>query len=134
MIATLVAVAIPAAADGKAEPEITVAKLAGSWQATFVGQDDCGIGSELVTFTLNSGEASSATWQYHTVSCGDGKNKDLSFTIDSLNSDGTGTATLQVIETSKISLSIQVSGNEQVFNLVDITDSNHYKEGTAVKQ
>jgi hypothetical protein len=130
---TLVAAVTPAAAETR--PEVTLAKLKGSWQATFVGQDACGIGTALVTFTLNSsGVATNATWQYHSVSCGDGANTGLNFTVDTLNSDGSGTATLNVSESSKITLTIQVSANSQVMNMVDFTDANHYVAATAIKQ
>ena len=136
MLVTLVSVAIPAAAqDVRTKPEVKLSKLAGAWQATFVGEDLCGIGSALVTFTLNSsGVATNSTWQYHSTSCGDGANTGLNFTIDTLNADGNGTATLNVSESSKITLTIQVSPNSQVMNMVDITDANHYLAATAIKQ
>ena len=132
---TLVAAVTPIAAQTHARPEVTLAKLKGAWQATFVGEDACGMGSSLVTFTLgSSGVATNATWQYHSASCGDGANTGLNFTIDTLNTDGSGTATLNVSESSKITLTIQVSVNSQVMNMVDITDSSHYLAATAIKQ
>jgi len=133
---TLAAALTPAAAqDVRTKPEVKLSKLAGAWQATFVGEDACGIGSALVTFTLNSsGVATNATWQYHSTSCGDGANTGLNFTIDTLNADGSGTATLNVSESSKIALTIQVSANSQVLNMVDFTDANHYVAATAIKQ
>jgi len=136
MLVTLVAVAIPAAAaEGKAKPEITLAKLKGSWQATVYGEGGCGEGSKLVTFTLNSdGVATDAVWSYHTTGCGDATITGQTFEITTLNSDGSGTATLTIGGGVTLSFSIQVSGSGQVFNLVDITDSGNYEEGTAVKQ
>ena len=132
---TLATPVTPAAAQTHARPEVTLTKLKGSWQTTFVGQDACGTGSALVKFTLNSsGVATNSTWQYHSASCGDGANTGLNFTIDTLNTDGSGTATLNVSESSKIALTIQVSANGQVMNMVDITDSNHYLAATAIKQ
>jgi hypothetical protein len=132
---TLVTAVTPAAAQTHARPEVTLAKLKGAWQATFVGQDACGMGSALVTFTLgSSGVATNSTWQYHSANCGDGANTGLNFTIDTLNTDGSGTATLNVSESSKITLTIQVSVNSQVMNMVDITDSSHYLAATAIKQ
>lgn len=135
MLVTLVAVAIPAAAAEKAKPEITLAKLKGAWQATVYGEGGCGEGSKLVTFTLNSGGvATDAVWSYHTTGCGDATITGQTFEITTLNSDGSGTATLTIGGGVTLSFSIQVSGSGQVFNLVDITDSGNYEEGTAVKQ
>src|SRR5208282_19000 len=135
MLVTLVAVAIPAAGAEKAKPEITLAKLKGSWQATVYGEGGCGEGSKLVTFTLNSdGVATDAVWSYHTTGCGDATITGQTFEITTLNSDGSGTATLTIGGGVTLSFSIQVSGSGQVFNLVDIPDSGNYEEGTAVKQ
>jgi hypothetical protein len=131
LLVTFIAVASPAsAADDKT---ITVAKLAGPWQATLIIDGGCGLGTKLVTFTLKStGVASDAVGTYHTPSCGD-DSETGSFTVTALNSFGTGTAQLDFGGTV-FNFSIQVAKNGQAFNMVDITDSGNYEEGTAVKQ
>ncbi|MGA7080951.1 MAG: hypothetical protein WBQ43_04320 [Terriglobales bacterium] len=133
---TLVSVVIPsAAADTKAaHPAVTLAKLAGPWQATLGGVGTCGNVSFVITFTLNSsGVGSNVDVFYHTENCGDGENTDQVFNITSLNSDGSGTAEWSGVGGTN-TFSIQVSANHQVFNMVDITDAGIYKWGTAIRQ
>jgi hypothetical protein len=129
------AVAAPSAAAENAHPQVvTVAKLAGSWQATVIGQGPgCGFGSKLLTFTLNSsGDSTEATWAYSTVGCST-FSESASFAITSLNSDGSGTAQLTV-GGSVFNWTIQVNSAANLFNIVDITDSGNYEEGSAIKQ
>lgn len=132
MVVTLVSTVIPAAAE-IVKPQVTVAQLAGSWQATIVGEGGCGFGTKLVTFTLNSsGLATDATWSYHNTGCGDNEFTGQTFEILTLNSAGTGTAQLGIGGGVVLTFSIQVAPNHQVFNMVDITDSGNYEEGTAI--
>jgi|ERR1700733_2237680 len=129
------ALSVHAQGNQGVRPAITESQLAGAWQATVVGQGACGFGTKLVTFTLNSaGEATNAVWSYHTVGCGDSKVTGQTFKITSLKSDGAGTATLTLGPGTKLTFSIQVAPNQQVFNLVDFTDANDYEEGVAIKQ
>jgi hypothetical protein len=130
MLVTLISIAGPAAAEDKT---ITVAKLAGPWQATLMIDGGCGLGTKLVTFTLKTtGVASDAVGTYHTPSCGD-NTETGTFTITSINTLGTGTAQLDFAGTV-FNFSIQVAKNGQLFNMVDITDSGNYEEGVAIKQ
>jgi hypothetical protein len=135
MLVTLVSVAMPAAAADKgARPEVTFAKLKGTWLATMYGQGGCGVGTKLISFTLNSvGVATDASDTYHTVSCGNDTVLGLTFTITSLNTTGTGFATLSGSGPT-LNYAIQISANSQVMELVDITDSGNYEEGSAIKQ
>jgi hypothetical protein len=127
MVATVMAVAAPSASA------VTLASLKGSWQATVIGQGGCGMGSKLLTFTLDSGGVStSGTWASSTVSCGAGS-VPLTFTITSLNADGSGTATVDA-GTGVFHFDIQVNAASNMFNLVDISDANNYEEGSAIKQ
>jgi hypothetical protein len=133
MLVTLLSVAIPAAADGE-RPEVTLANLAGSWKTTIAGQGSCGIGSELLVFTLNSsGEATDVLYTAHTVKCGNQQFTDQTFTITSLNADGSGTAELNINGAVR-HFTIQVSPARQVFSMVDLTDAGHYQAGTGILQ
>jgi hypothetical protein len=136
MAVTLVAVMSVAAPFATAEVHpnvIKLANLAGSWQATLIGQGGCGFGSKLLTFTMNaSGDSTTGNWSSNTTGCGT-SSVALTVTITSLNSDGSGTARLEA-GSGVFHFNIQVNPTSNVFNLVDITDSANYEEGTAVKQ
>jgi hypothetical protein len=69
---------------------------------------------------------------YHTPACGD-DSETGTIQITSLNSNGAGTAQPSFGSTGFHSY-IQVSPNTQVFNLVDISDSANYEEGSAIRQ
>ena len=52
--------------------DVVTPDLTGAWQVTLYGQGGCGVGTSLVTFTLNSsGNATNATNTSHTAGCGD---------------------------------------------------------------
>lgn len=130
------AVAAPfaTAADKNAQPLMTVAGLAGSWEVELSSYGTCGNGTHLLIFTLNSKGASGDFGDtYNTSGCGKGSNPKQTFTIDSLNTDGTGTATFSNNGTP-LTLSIQVNTAINVFSLVDITDVNEIWAGTAIRQ
>jgi hypothetical protein len=133
MLVALVAAAIPAAAqDAEVEkPAVTLAGLAGTWQAGIVLDGGCGIGSKLVTFTLNKKGTGPASWKASSAECGptDGTG---TMTITSLSADGSGTAVLAINFVGDFD--IQVSPNGQVMNMVEIVDSGNYDVATAVKQ
>jgi hypothetical protein len=133
---TLAAVAIPSAtaADKDAPPPITIASLAGSWEVEFFTTANCGNGTHLWIFTLNSsGVSDDFADTYNTSSCGQGQNHDETFTIETLNVDGTGTAKYSN-GTLPLTFNIQVNTATNVFSLVDITDKGQYWSGTAIKQ
>lgn len=114
---------------------ISKADLSGNWQMTLYGQGGCGVGSTLVTFTLNgSGSATNATEKSHSVGCGDTTSTGNTFTIISLGSNGSGTAGLSCGTGCGFTLSIQVSPDRSTFNVVDITDPNNFLQGVAVHQ
>jgi hypothetical protein len=127
-LVTLVAVAVPNASA------VTVADLAGTWQATLFSNASCGVGTQVLVFSLNSsGIATDVQYNYHTSACGTGTDTNQSFTITSLNPDGSGTAQL-VIEGTTTTYNIQANQGGTVFNMADITDKNQYHQGTALRQ
>ena len=127
MVATVMAEAAPTASA------VTLASMKGSWQATVVGQGGCGLGTKLINFTLDSGGFStSGSWHANTVGCGT-VSEPLTFTITSLGSNGNGTAILTA-GSLVLHLDIQVNSASNVLNMVDISDSGNYEEGTAIKE
>jgi hypothetical protein len=114
-----------------------VGDLAGPWQATLLWSNSgCGPASGLLNFTLDkNGVASSATLASHTNGCGDSTTKQV-FTIESLDSDGSGTANLTCGVGCGWNFVIQVSNNNKIFNLVDVDPANpgNFVEGLAISQ
>jgi hypothetical protein len=111
---------------------ITLSQLAGVWQAALFIDGGCGVGTKLVTFNLLSNGEGDAYGTYHTPECGNNAETG-SIEITSLNPTGTGTAQV-IFGSTQFNFNIQASANGQVFNLVDITDSGNYEEGSAIKQ
>jgi len=110
--------------------------LAGKWQAAIYGQGGCGVGSVLVTFTLNTkGVATNASTTSHS-GCGDTTTTGNTFTIQSLNSNGSGTAGLSCGTGCGFTYNIQVSPDRSTFSLVDVSPANpaNYQIGTAIHQ
>jgi hypothetical protein len=133
-LVTFVSAAIPAAAadDNTARPAIKLASLAGKWQSALFLDGGCGVGTKVVTFTLNASGTGKATEVFHTPGCGD-NSASGTFTVKSLNTAGTGTAQLSVTG-GLFNYIIQVAANGQIFNMVDVTDPGNYEVGTSVKQ
>ena len=114
-------VAVLASSSG----DIVTPDLTGSWQVTLYGQGGCGVGSSLVTFTLNSsGTANNAASTSHSVGCGDTTSTGNTFTILSMNANGSGTAGLSCGTGCGFTFNIQVSPDRSTFNLVDISSSD----------
>jgi hypothetical protein len=122
----------------------TLQALAGTWQATFLGNTGCGLTSMLVTFTLDSsGNATDAAITGHYVNGGNafcidgGTSSGNTFTINSLNSDGAGTAVLGCGSAcGGWNFQIQVSRDGTEFNLVDVDpqNTNNLLQGVAILQ
>src|SRR5262250_2802446 len=67
--------------------------LAGTWAMTIIGQGGCGFETMYVTFTLNgNGSATNAVVKAHSVGCGDTTNTNQTFTVQTLNPNGSGFA------------------------------------------
>jgi len=114
-----------------------VARLAGSWQATLIWSGSgCGPMSGLLNFTLDSsGTTNTAVLTEHGA-CGDNILTGQTFTILSLNSNGSGTANLSCGPDCGWNLDIQVARRGQIFNIVDVSTANpgNYVEGSAIRQ
>jgi hypothetical protein len=116
---------------------VSKADLSGPWQMTIVGQTGCGFGTTLYTFSLNgSGTSSNVTGTSHTTGCADGTSSGNSFTIESLNNNGSGTANLTCGPSCGWNLNIQVAPDRSTFNVVDVSPANpgNFIEGVAVHQ
>ena len=131
-LALVTLIVVPSATAASKKP-VTLASIAGSWQATLFSSADCGIGTQILIFTLNSGGAATDVQISTTRPSVNGKDNNQTLTITSLNADGSGTAQLD-IEGTTLTLNIQVNPSSTVFNIVDSTDKGQYHEGTAVKQ
>jgi hypothetical protein len=132
-LVVVVALTAPSSATGN----IVKADLSGAWQMTIIGQTGCGFGTTLYTFTLNAGGSSSnVTGTYHTAGCGDGTSSGNTFTILSLNPDGSGTAGLSCGSGCGWNLNIQVSPDRSKFNVIDVSPANpgNFIEGVAIHQ
>lgn len=120
---------------------ITKADLSGAWQMTLFGNTGCGLHSMLVTFTLNAvGSATNATITSHVTQgspCTDGSvSTGNTFTVSTLNANGTGTAGLSCGPGCGWAFNIQVAPDRSVFNVVDVstTNPNNLLQGVAVHQ
>jgi len=120
---------------------ITKADLSGAWQMTLLGNTGCGLNSLLVTFTLNgTGSATNATITSHVTQgspCTDGSvSTGNTFTVNTLNANGTGTAGLTCGPSCGWTFNIQVAPDRSVFNAVDVSTSNpnNLLQGVAVHQ
>jgi hypothetical protein len=114
---------------------VTKADLSGSWQAALVGSSGCGTGSMLVNFTLNSAGMGTATIVGHSSGCGDGTNTGVPIVIQTLSSNGSGTANLSCGTGCGWNFHIQVSPDRSTFNMVDTFDPiPNFWAGTAVHQ
>jgi hypothetical protein len=108
--------------------------LTGSWQVSLYGQGGCGVGTSQVNFILNGSGVGTATTKSHSVGCGDITATGDTFTITSLATNGSGTATLTCGASCGFVFSIQVAPDRSSFTLVDLTDGGNFLEGTAVHQ
>ncbi len=135
MVITIVSVQPGAVAQNNAKVEAVatqLGQLAGPWQITLAGYTGCGETTLLVNVTLDSSGAGMATYHGHS-GCGDDR-KRVPFAINSLNPNGSGTAGLSCGSGCGWNFAIQVDRFGSIFNLVDVTDSNNYLEGIAVRQ
>jgi hypothetical protein len=101
---------------------ISKGDLAGAWQATLVGSSGCGTGSLQINFVLSSAGSGPATLKGHSTGCGNSTTTGQTFTVSSLGSTGSGTASVSCGVGCGFSFAIQVSPDRTTFNLVDLTD------------
>jgi hypothetical protein len=134
LLLAMVASFVTVGAAQKIKPAITVAQLQGPWQLALIGNTGCGVNSMLFTGTINSSGVATGTWTSASTGCGTSSSTQT-FTINTLNSDGSGTANLTCGDGCGWEFNIQVSGNKQIFNLVDVSNGNdNVLAGTAIKQ
>lgn len=117
---------------------ITKADLSGNWVITLNGNTGCGLVSMLVNVTLNTAGVGTASIQTHSISgspsgC-EGTITSQSFTIDSLNTAGTGKASLSCGVGCGWNFDIQVAPDRSIFNLVDVNplNPNNLLNGVAI--
>lgn len=128
------------AAHGHEGDAIKIRDLAGPWQAALLWSNSgCGPASGLVNFTLDAtGSTNSATLVGHAGSgpgCGD-QTTTQTFTIHTLNPNGSGTAGLTCGPGCGWEFTIQVDRQRSIFNLVDVDPMNpgNFVAGTAIRQ
>lgn len=139
----LIAIAVMVRPSKASIGNISKADLAGPWQATLVGNTGCGLVSMLVNFTLNgSGTATNATITTHlsgpnTSGCTDGSvTTGQTFTVSSLNSNGSGIAGLSCGPGCGWVFNIQVAPDRGIANLIDADTANPFNTptGTMIHQ
>jgi hypothetical protein len=116
---------------------VTKSDLEGAWQMTVIGQTGCGFGTTLYNFSLNaSGQASNVTGTSHTAGCGDSSISGVTFTVNTVAANGSGTAGLSCGPACGWNLNIQVAPDRSTFNLIDVSSANpnNFIEGVAVHQ
>ena len=116
---------------------VSKTNLAGKWQLALYGNTGCGVSDSLVTFTLTSaGVATNATNTGHNAGCGDAVSTGNTFTIQTLNANGSGTAGLTCGSGCGWTFNIQVSPDRSTFNVVDVSPANpnNFLIGTAIHQ
>ena len=113
--------------------QVTTADLSGQWVATLHGFTGCGQHAMHVSINMNNAGSGTATITNH-GQCGDSVLTGQTFKIDSLNSNGTGTAGLTCGPGCGWTLRFQVSPDRTVMNLVDVEGFNpgNYLVGVAV--
>lgn len=128
---------VPAHAAPEIEPHaVSISQMAGTWRMTFSGFTGCGLVSMLMDVTLAAdGTSTNGTLTQH-GQCGDVVLTGQAFRIETLASNGAGTAAMGCGEGCGWNLTIQVSRNRQMFNIVDVAPVNpgNYISGTAVRQ
>ena len=115
---------------------VSKADLVGNWQVSLLSSGGgCGPGTTQVNFTLNaSGAATNATEVSHSSGCGNSISTGNTFTINTMNASGAGTAGLSCGPGCGFTFAIQVAPDRGSFNLVDITDPGQFIAGTAIHQ
>jgi hypothetical protein len=134
LLVTIGSLVVFGAQPGAKAPSIAIYQLEGSWQIGVAGNTGCGLSSLLAVVTLNSSGTGTAAVTSQTAACGPSTNTPETFTITSLNPNGSGTANWSCGPGCGWNYAIQVAPNRQVFNLVDVTDPDQFLVGTAVRQ
>ena len=112
---------------------VNKADLSGNWQIVLGGFTGCGQSTEIANINLNSSGSGTGTVKTH-GNCGDSTVTGQTFTINSLSSNGSGTAGLSCGPSCGWAFTIQVSPDRSQMSLVDLTDPGNYLSGTAIHQ
>jgi hypothetical protein len=112
---------------------VNKADLQGNWQIVLGGFTGCGQSTEIANVTLNSSGSGTGTVKTH-GNCGDSTETGQTFTINSLSTNGSGTAGLSCGPSCGWAFTIQVSPDRTTMNLVDLTDPGNYLSGIAIHQ
>jgi hypothetical protein len=125
---------VGSAQSTKAKPAFTIAQLAGPWTITLVGNTGCGINSMLFTGALNSSGVATGTLTGSSTGCAPSSTTQT-FSITTLNANGSGTSNLTCGSGCGWDLSFQVSPSGGVMNLADVSPENpdNVLAGTAVR-
>jgi hypothetical protein len=117
---------------------MTMADLAGSWQVEMIGTTGCGFQTMQANFTLDGkGDAHNSMTLVGHGQCGDGTTQHLQFVVNSLNADGSGTASLYCAYNTAVcgwNLNIQVNKDRNSFSAVDLVNTANYVSGMGVRQ
>jgi hypothetical protein len=108
---------------GKATGTIGKEDLAGPWQIALQGNTGCGSATMLFTGTLSNAGSGSGTLVGHSTGCPD-SSQTQTFTITSLNPNGSGKAGLSCGPGCGWDFTIQVSPDRSMFSLVDVDPNN----------
>jgi hypothetical protein len=131
-LVTVFSMVTPAGATG------TVSKpdLSGPWALSLIGDTGCGMSTMYVTLNLNTAGTGTANITAHTAGCGDTVNNGQTFTVQTLNANGSGTANLSCGPGCGWNLDIQVSPDRTTFTAVDVSSANpgNFIEGVAIHQ
>ena len=119
----------PASATGN----IVKSDLKGNWRIALRGNDGCGFATMLADVTINSSAVGTGTLQTH-GQCGDSTLPSQTFTVSTLNPNGSGTASLSCGSGCGWGFDIQVSADRTKFNLVNVIPPNgsNFIEGEGV--
>jgi len=123
--------------DAPEQPEPRISELAGAWAISLGGNTGCGSSTMYVTTTLDAAGSGTATVRGSSTGCPPSETTGLSFQIQSLNPDGSGTAGLSCGPGCGWAFTIQVpKGDTHLFTLVDVApeNPNNVLVGTAARQ
>jgi hypothetical protein len=137
LLASVASLGIFSAAQEATRPTaapITISQLAGPWQIALVGFTGCAQSALLFSGSLNASGQAVGTLVGSSSGCKPGSSTQT-FTINTLNANGSGTAGLTCGPSCGWGFNIQVAPNRQVFNLVDMVNSpGDVLAGTGVRQ
>jgi len=124
------------ATNNSTASDAVLTNLAGEWTVQLSDlTSTCYYGTTLVRFNLSArGASTNASETIHSSFCGDSSTVNNSFSIQSLNANGSGRATLACGAGCASHFNIQVSADRSTFELVDVSDSGTVHNGWAIHE